>query len=131
MFLRKHWRAICLSSLALVLAGFLVASFTIGRQVQGAVDFAQACHAGDPVTALMAVAGSDQHELRERNRSIWALGQLGDVEALPLLESLVDERECRHEERLCQRELAKAIDLCSGAANIGAAVWRHGELASR
>jgi len=131
MFLRKHWRAIGLSSLVLVLAGFLVICVTIGRQVQGAVDFAQVCHAGDPVTALMAVAGSDQHELRERNQAVWALGQLGAVEALPLLESLVDERECQHDERLCQRELAKAIGLCSGATNIGAAVWRHGELASR
>jgi hypothetical protein len=79
---------------------------------------------GDQVEALMAFVESDRHPLAERNRAVWALGQLGDKRALPLLRKLYTGRECQHDKYLCQHELRKAINGCSGGFNAAAWVWR-------
>jgi hypothetical protein len=36
---------------------------------------------------------------------------------------------CDHETSICQHEVEKAIEGFSGGPNVGAWVWRHGELA--
>jgi len=71
-------------------------------------------HPGDDVAALITYVQSDSHSLHDRNLAIWALGQARDERALPLLESCYTGKECNHEKDLCQKELKKAIDLCSG-----------------
>ena len=65
----------------------------------------------DRVTALMAYVADEERPLERRNRAVWALGQLRDERALPVLRGYVKE-DCRHGEELCQHELAKAIALC-------------------
>lgn len=79
---------------------------------------------GDRVLALMAYVESPKHALRDRNRAVWALGQLGDARALRLLETHVTGRDCEHDRALCQHELRRAIRLCRGATNIAAFGWR-------
>jgi len=69
---------------------------------------------GDPVDALIAVACSEDNSLRERNRAIWALGQLRDARALAVLETLATGGPCAHDEYVCQYELGKAIRACKG-----------------
>jgi hypothetical protein len=41
---------------------------------------------GDRVEALIAYMQPEKHGLRERNRAVWALGQIGDKRALSVLE---------------------------------------------
>ena len=60
---------------------FVLLSLIIGYHVRAAATRAIAEYPGDRVTALMAYASSDDHSLRNRNRAIWALGQLGDKRA--------------------------------------------------
>lgn len=127
----RYWWRVGLIVSAVLLAGIGAVSFAIGRQVAHTVSHAQSMHPGDPVEALMAVASSADSDLGDRNRAVWALGQLGATKALPVLESMVTGSKCVHEEQVCQREVGKAIEGCSGAFNPGAVVWRHGELASR
>jgi hypothetical protein len=79
---------------------------------------------GDEVEALIAFVQSDRHPLRERNRAVWALGQLGDRRALPVLEKPYTGAPCQHDRFLCQRELGKAIVLCKGKRNITKIAWR-------
>ncbi|MFP4083153.1 MAG: hypothetical protein ACLFVG_10440 [Candidatus Aminicenantes bacterium] len=43
---------------------------------------------GDCVEALMVLIESDAFSFREKNKAIYALGQMGDKRALPLLEKL-------------------------------------------
>ena len=76
---------------------------------------------GDRIEALMAYVDSDDHSLRQRNRAVWALGQIGDKRALPVLEKYYAGGPCDHENSLCQGELAKAIKACNGAFN--ATAW--------
>jgi hypothetical protein len=69
---------------------------------------------GDDVTCLIEFIESEDHSFRDRNRAVWTLGRLRDSTALPALESAYTGGECRHDEKLCQHELEKAIRLCRG-----------------
>lgn len=68
----------------------------------------------DPVEALLVWIQSPAHSLQERNRGVWALGQLRDKRALPVLEQYCHGGTCDHDNELCQRELEKAIKLIKG-----------------
>jgi hypothetical protein len=103
-------------------------SVAIASGVRAAEEVAMREHPGDQISALRAYVDSPAHALSDRNRAIWALGQLGDPRALPVLEKYVTGGKCRHDQELCQHELAKAIRLCRGGANVTALVWRHGSL---
>ena len=65
---------------------------------------------------------------RSRNDAIWALGQIGDSEALPTLEEFytgeIPDREPL-DEMISQYELKKAIALLKGGTNITAFIWRE------
>ena len=112
--------------IALVLTAALLLGTTwlIGSGVHAVSKAALLERPGDRVPALMAYIESPKHTLRERNRAVWALGQLGDARALPVLEKHFTARECEHGRVLCQHELRKAIRLCRGATNIAAFIWR-------
>lgn len=67
--------------------------------------------AEEPVAALLVWIQAPTHSIEERNRGVWALGQMGDQRALPVLEQYYHGGTCDHENELCQRELEKAIKL--------------------
>ena len=75
----------------------------------------------------MAVLADEDRSYRARNSAIWALGQLGDVRVLPLLESYftgqIPERE-PYDAGISQYELKKAIKLAGGGLNLTAWAWR-------
>lgn len=129
-YLQKYWYKLALAGIGLVLLGFVAVSLLIGKDVRDAVAEAQARFPGEPVPALIAVVQSPESPLVAKNRAVWALGQLGSQEALACLESLVTGKECDHEAAICQDGLEKAVTACSGGTNLGALVWRHGQLAS-
>ncbi len=111
-------------ALVLIAALLLGTSWLIESGVHAASEAALLERPGDRVPALMAYVESPTHALRARNRAVWALGQLGDARALPVLEKHVTGRECDHARALCQYELRKAIRLCRGATNMSAFIWR-------
>ncbi|HPF71956.1 MAG TPA: hypothetical protein PLQ13_14885 [Candidatus Krumholzibacteria bacterium] len=81
-------------------------------------ELAAAARAAEPgsegdVAALLAWVADESVPVDQRNRGVWALGQLRDARALPVLESL-RVPECRHGTDICQHELDKAIALCGG-----------------
>ena len=104
---------------------FLTLSWQIGSAVHAAGSAAVQEYGGDRVTALIAYADSPSHGLRDRNRAVWALGQIGDGRALRFLEKQYTGRPCDHERLLCQHELEKSIRLCRGGVNLPALVWRR------
>lgn len=115
---------IALGTLALAAVGLAGTVWLIRSGVQAASEAALREQAGDPVLSLMAYVDAPQHTLRERNRAVWALGQLGEARALPVLEKHFTGEECDHAHGLCQRELQKAIRLCRGGTNVTAVLWR-------
>jgi PBS lyase HEAT-like repeat len=117
----------------LLLAGVAVVlyvgiSLAVASAVRAAGEAATREFPGDRIAALVAYADSPSHTLSERNRAVWALGQLGDRRALPVLEKYITGGKCRHDRELCQHELAKAVRLCRGGSNVTAFLWRRGSL---
>lgn len=110
-----RWLKIFLVIVLVLAAGAVGAGYWgIQSAVRGAVDLAQEKHphAGDDAAALAAYVDASQHPFEKRNRAVWALGRLGDAKALPTLKRHFDGKPCDHEKRLCQYELAKAINQC-------------------
>ena len=74
---------------------------------------AKAAHPGDCMSALTAYIQSDTHTFRERNKALWALGQLADKKALPFLQELEASyamvNKCDHNTQVCPDEIYKAI----------------------
>lgn len=128
--LKKHWRKIALVVLSIPVVGYFVICLSIGVGVRRAVSDAQSRFPGEPVPALIAFVTSDEARISDRNRAIWALGQLGSPTALPALQSLETHELCDHDNSICQYEVDKAIEACSSESpNWGAWVWQHGKLA--
>ncbi|MHC4116465.1 MAG: hypothetical protein ACYSWO_03050 [Planctomycetota bacterium] len=100
---------------------FLCICFSIRSSVKEISAQAVRRYPGDRTEALIKYVESESHSLRQRNRSVWALGQIGDKRALPVLEKFYTGQACDHDSRLCEGELYKAIKLCKGSFN--ATAW--------
>jgi PBS lyase HEAT-like repeat len=127
----RRWRIGIAVVLVVLAVAYLGASVSIGLGVRSICETALQAFPGDRVLALMQLVESDRHGVRDRNRAIWALGQLGDPRALPLLRRHFTGGESDERTELSQYELKKAIALCEGATNISAFVWRRGVMATR
>lgn len=103
---------------------FFVASLAIGSGVRAVSAAALRARPGDRIAALLAYADSPAVSLHECNRAVWALGQIGDARALPVLEKHFHGGPCDHDRALCQYELKKAIKACCGGTNLSAWLWR-------
>ena len=99
---------------AAIIGGFVVISLSIGLGVKAISSTAMNQHTGDRVEALIAHVKCETCSLGERNRAVWALGQLGDERALPVLDRYFTGKPCDHSRGLCQRELKNAIKLLEG-----------------
>ena len=107
---------ICLAFLIVVCLWFY---FCIRLSVKEISAQATKEYQGDRIEALITYVKSENHSLRQRNRSVWALAQIGDNRALPVLEKYYTGPPCDHNTSLCQGELQKAIKHCKS----GDTVW--------
>jgi len=110
-----------LCGLAFILVAFFIVCLSIRSGVKEISAVAVREYPGDRVEALIAFVESTDHSLKQRNLAVWALGQISDRRALPVLKSFYTGRACEHDKALCQHELQKAIKLCEGSFN--ATVW--------
>ncbi|HPD46491.1 MAG TPA: hypothetical protein P5279_08180 [Anaerohalosphaeraceae bacterium] len=111
-------KAVCYSiAVCLVLAAiaWLGLRGVIVNGLDEAIGRAQAAypHPHDDVAALMDYVAAEGHSLRDRNSAVWAMGQLRDDRVLPVLRQFYTGGKCDHANAMCQRELKKAIDLCT------------------
>lgn len=110
---------------------FVITSSWIGYDVKSHCQSAQLQYEGDCVDALIQVLDDKHQSFRTRNSAIWALGQLGNSKALPILESYytgsIPDRESL-DSTISQYELKKAIKLVGGGFNLTAIVWRHSSI---
>ena len=114
---RVSWIWLGILAAALVLAlGFGAIEWSIYSGIRDAKAMAVRAYPGDGERALIAFVELEEQELSARNRAVWALGQLRDRRALPVLERYYTGQPCDHARRLCQHELKKAIDLIRSSA---------------
>jgi len=106
---------------------FVVTCSLIGHEVKIRCQEAKREYGGDCIEALIRLLNDENKSFRSRNSAIWALGQLGDSRALPVLQSYytvqIPAREPQ-DKAISQYELKKAINLTSGGFNLSAIVWR-------
>lgn len=108
---------------------FVISCTWIGFDVKNQCQIATRTYGGDCVTALSALVSDEHRGFRERNNAIWALGQLGDSRAYPLLKTMytgnIPDREPL-DTMISQYELKKAVALTNGGYNMTAIFWRYG-----
>lgn len=110
--------------LAVVL--FVVMGAWIGSGVKRECENAKSLYKGDCVNALMTAANDGTKTIKERSGAIWALGQLGDERALPLLERLYQENASSTVASTVDTyEIQKAVMLMKKGWNITAIIWRN------
>lgn len=87
----------------------------LGFEVKSNCQVAKRAYGGDCIEALSKLLADENRSYRERNSSIWALGQIADKRGLPTLERLytgnIPDREPL-DKTLSQYELRKAIKWC-------------------
>ena len=115
---------------------FLVTTTWIGFSVREKCELAKEKYEGGLsagrqgcTEAMSQYLDDEQNPIGERNHMIWALGQLGEPGALPILEKYytgdIPDREPWNSV-ISQYELRKAVKLARGGFNAGALVWRLG-----
>lgn len=111
----------------LVLSAYIALGAVIGFEVFKQCQLAQARYQQPCTESLITQLRDEQQPFRPRNDAVWVLGQLGNQQALPVLQEYytgnMPEREPL-DQMLSQYELSKAINLLSGKKNITAPVWR-------
>ena len=112
---------------SIVLLFFFIGCSWIGYEVKSQCQDAEREYGGGCTESLIALLKDERKGFRARNDAIWALGELGDRRALPVLQSFytgnIPPREPLNK-MISQYELKKAIALASGGTNITAFIWR-------
>lgn len=103
---------------------YLGASIMIGLGVNRTSRDAMAQFDGDRIEALIALADCDDCSLKDRNHAVWALGQLKDKRALPILYKYRTGEPCDHSRQICQHEISKAIRWAEGNYYMVPQIWR-------
>jgi hypothetical protein len=93
---------------------FGVSLLQIYQGVSEICTFATDRYPGDHIEALIALTADEDAPFADRNRAIWALGQIGDERALSLLKRLdtpeIQEKPYDSNSFIVQYSVEKAID---------------------
>jgi len=115
--------------ISLFLLFFLITCTWIGFDVKSNCVSAKVDYGGNCTQAYISLLQDTNRSFRSRNQAIWALGQLGDISALQVLQSfytgIIPDREPLNQ-FISQYELQKAIKLLNGGTNLTAIFWRFG-----
>ncbi|MDK2980835.1 MAG: hypothetical protein PWQ55_1182 [Chloroflexota bacterium] len=114
--------------LSLFVMLFVVSSAWIGYNVKNKCTDAISHYGGDCVEALSAQLLDESLDYGARNSTTWALGEIGDRRALPVLESLYTGQVAAQgswDGELSQYELRKAIKLINSDFNLTHWAWRN------
>ena len=124
--IRSLWWVVAGSSVLLGAAGLTGIQVLIRSEVRATGARAMLDYPGDRVHALMRVVDCQGCTLPRRNRAVWALGEMGDPVALPVLRKYHTRERCDHALNLCQYELGKAIKKIEGSWNLDASFHYKG-----
>jgi hypothetical protein len=112
------------SAAIIVLVLYLGCSFMIGWGINSRSRSAMAQFDGDRVEALIAHVDCETCSPEDRTRAVWALGQLRDKRALPVLHKYRTRKPCDHLRQICQYEINKALRWIEGKSYMLPQMWR-------
>ena len=108
----------------ILLVVYLGASLMIAQGINSTSGRAMEQFDGDRIEALIALADCQKCKLEDRNHAVWALGQLKDKRALPVLYKYRTGQPCDHFHQICQYEINKAIRWTEGNSYMLPQIWR-------
>ena len=111
-------------AVGILIVVYLGASLMIGWGINKESRSAMARFSGDRIEALMALVDCQDCRLEDRNHAVWALGQLRDKRALPVLYKYRSGKPCSHSRQICQYEISKAIRWTEGNSYMLPQIWR-------
>jgi hypothetical protein len=111
-------------AVGILIVAYLGISLMIGWGINKESRSAVARFSGDRIQALMAVVDCQGCKLEDRNHAVWALGQLRDKRALPVLYRYRTGLPCNHSRQICQYEISKAIRWTEGNSYMLPQIWR-------
>jgi hypothetical protein len=121
----KKWiTRISVGLFVVLFALFWMAEILIGTGVRQFSQLAQDRFRSDRILALIQMVECETCAMEDRNHAVWALGQLADHRALPVLEKHYTDKPCNHGNEVCQYELGKALRLVRSGHNTEAVFWR-------
>ena len=121
---RKWIIGISVALVVILFASFSTVEIMIGSGVKRFTQHAQEYFPGDRVAALTAMVDCESCAMNDRNHAVWALGQLADPCALPVLEKYYTGEQCDHLHMICQYELKKALRRVRGGNNPEVVFWK-------
>ena len=111
--LRKIIISVILIGLAAFIILFAISLRMIYSGVKSICEIASNKFESDNVEALISLIESDEFSFKQKNKAIWALGQIGDRRALPLLRKLdtdeIQEKPLDSDKYIVQYSVEKAI----------------------
>ena len=111
--LRKFILYVILIGLAAFIILFAISLRMIYSGVESICEIASNKFETDNVESLISLIESDEFSFKQKNKAIWALGQIGDRRALPLLQKLdtdeIQEKPLDSDLYLVQYSVEKAI----------------------
>ena len=111
-------------AVGLLIVVYIGVSLMIGWGINKESRSAMARFSGDRIEALMAFVDCQDCRLEDRNHAVWALGQLRDKRALPVLYRYRTGKPCNHWRQICQYEISKAIRWTEGNSYMLPQIWR-------
>ena len=108
----------------ILLLVYLGASLLIAQGINSTSRRALGQFDGDRIEALIALVDCQKCTLEDRNHAVWALGQLRDKRALPVLYKYRTGQPCDHLHQICQYEIGKAIRWTEGNSYMLPQIWR-------
>ncbi len=114
--------------ISIFLLFFIITCTWIGFEAKSLCQDAQRQYGQDCVMSLISLLDDEKQSYKAKNSAIWALGEMGDRRALPILKKyytgIIPARESLYK-TISQYELKKAIRLADGGPNITAIFWRY------
>ena len=111
--LRKIILSVILIGLAALIILFAISLLMIYSGVESICEIASNKFETDNVESLISLIESDEFSFKQKNKAIWALGQIGDRRALPLLQKLdtdeIQKKPLDSDKYLVQYSVEKAI----------------------
>lgn len=125
--IKQNFLYILAVGLSIFLLFFFITCTWIGFEVKSLCVDVSSKYGGTCLDSLIMSLQDNTNSFKSRNDAIWALGQIGDPKALPVLQSFytgnIPDRE-PYNDTISQYELKKAINLTSGGTNLSAFIWR-------
>ncbi len=127
--IKQYFLYLCALGVSIFILFFIILCTWIGYELKSVCREAKNTYGSKQTCnqALTRMLDDNRQNFKNRNDAIWALGEIGSPDSLPVLKKyytgIIPAREPLYK-TISQYELKKAIDLTSGGLNISAFVWR-------